>query len=182
MTFRETLAAAWKFSLSFRRNEWELSDYPVVIRQQQKTGLDLEYTPPLFEPQPYLARVLKWWVLTGGGDTPQQAMQDLAMRFDKIKADWRGQGKPLPRPGTEVPIEFAPSEHIHAHPELTEDFIKHVLGLEWAFVSDGSSLSDFHTKEANDEFHAKIMERYGVDVSDIESGNVAEILDRIATK
>ena len=109
-------------------------------------------------------------------------MQDLAVRFDEVKADWQRQEKPLPRPGTKVPIEFAPSEHVHAHPELTDDFIRRVLGLDWAFVSDRSSLWDFHTNETNDAFHAKIKETYGVDVSDIESGNLAEILGRIATQ
>jgi hypothetical protein len=104
------------------------------------------------------------------------------VRFEKMKADWQRQGKPLPRPGSEVPIEFAPSEHVHAHPELTDDFIRRVLGLDWAFVSDASSLWDFHTNETNDAFHTKIKETYGVNVSDIESGNLAQILDRIAAK
>jgi len=179
MSLRETLAAAWKFCLSFRRSEWELNDYPVVVREQKT---DQGYGASRFQQQRYLARVVKWWVLTGGGDTAQQVVRELTVQFDKIKTDWQHRGKPLPRPGTEVPIEFAPSEHVHAHSELTEDFIRRVLGLDWAFVSDGSSLWDFHTNETNDALHAKIKETYGVDVSDIESGNLAEILDRIATK
>jgi hypothetical protein len=180
MSLREALTAAWKFCLSFRKKEWELSDYPVVIRELN-TDLDLGSDFRRVKQQRYLARVVKWWVLTGGGDTEQQVIRDLAARFDKMKADWQHQGKPFPRPGTQVPIEFAPSEHVRAHPELTDDFIKRVLGLDWAFVSDGSSLWDFHTNKSNDALHAKIKDTYGVDVSDIESGNLAEILDRIAT-
>ncbi len=56
-----------------------------------------------------------------------------------------------------------------------------MLGLGWAFVSDESSLWDFHTGETNKVLIAKIKDPYGVDVSDIESGNLAMILDRIAT-
>jgi hypothetical protein len=43
-----------------------------------------------------------------------------------------------------------------------------------------SSLWDFHGDETNDALHAKIKEVYGVDVSDIKSGNLSEILERIA--
>ena len=67
-----------------------------------------------------------------------------------------------------------------AHPELAEDFVRRVLGLDWAWISDESSLWDFHTSETNELLCTKIMQVYGVDVSDIESGKLSEILDRIA--
>jgi len=88
----------------------------------------------------------------------------------------------MPRPGTEVPIEFAPSDRVHSNSELTDEFIQRVLGLDWAFVSDQSSLWDFHTNDSNDALNAKIREIYGVDVSDVESGSLAEILQRIAKR
>lgn len=181
MSVRETLTAAWKFCLSFHKSEWELDDYPVVIREQ-KIDLDLADLTERCVQQPYLARVLNWWVLTGGGNTPQEAMQDLVVQFERMKNDRQREGKLMPRPGTKVPIEFAPSVRVYAHPELTNDFIQRVLGLDWAFISDGSSLGDFHTEETNDVLHAKIKQVYGVDVSDIESGNLAAILDRIASR
>src|SRR5437016_4451074 len=132
MSWRETLVAAWKYCRSFRKSEWELSDYPVVIREQ-KTNLDLGFEPPRFEQQRYLARVVKWWVLNGGGNTPKAAMQDLAVRFEEMKSDREREGRALPRPGTTVPIEFAPTGQVDADPELKNDFIRRVLGLEWAF-------------------------------------------------
>jgi hypothetical protein len=124
--------------------------------------------------------VVNWWVLNGGGNTPGEAMENLAVQFGKMKADFERDGKPFPRPGIKVPIEFAPTERVNADPELAHDFIQRVLGLEWAFISDGSSLWDFHTGPSIDTFHAKIKEIYGVDVSDIAYGNIAEILNRIA--
>ena len=177
MSTRENFIAAWKFCLSFRRNQWELGDYPVVIREQI---MDQDISSPRFKQQRFFARVVNWWVLSGGGDTPQEALQDLAIQFDQMKADWQREGKSLPRPGARVPIKLAPADRLDAHSELRDDFIRRVLGLDWAFVSDGSSLWDFHSNETNDYLHAKIKEIYRVDVSDIESGNLATIIERIA--
>ena len=68
------------------------------------------------------------------------------------------------------------------HLDLAQDFIQRVLELDWAWTSDESSLWDFHTEETNDRLNAKIMGIYGVDVSDIKSGNLSEIFERIASK
>jgi hypothetical protein len=57
-----------------------------------------------------------------------------------------------------------------------------VLGLDWAWISDESSLWDFHHDETNDALISKIDEVYGVDVSDIQSARLTEILERIATR
>ena len=181
MPLRDTLAAAWKYCLSFRKTTWELSDYPVVIREQ-RMDLDLGLDLLRFEQQRYLARVVKWWVLNGGGNTPKEAMQDLAVHFEEMRSDRERAGKALPRPGAAVPIEFAPTQQVDANPELKDDFIRRVLGLEWAFISDGSSLWDFHTEPSLDAMHSRIKEIYGVDVAGIASGNIAQILSRIAAK
>ncbi len=109
-------------------------------------------------------------------------MRELETEFSRIKGDWQQKGKRMPRPGTKVPLEFAPSDRVYADPELADDFIRRVLGLDWAFVSDQSSLWDFHTGETNEALVAKISLLYGVDVSDIESGNIAAILGRIAPR
>ena len=77
-------------------------------------------------------------------------------------------------------IEFAPQDRVDAHPALLDDFIHRILELEGAFISDESSLWDFHTDMNNDDLLARIKWVYGIDVSDIESGNIAEILERIA--
>ena len=76
--------------------------------------------------------------------------------------------------------EFAPSQRVNAHRKLAEDFTRRVLGLEWAWLSDESSLWDFHTEKTNDALLAKIRDVYGVDVSDISSGRLYEIFERIA--
>jgi|SRR5579872_164892 len=176
---RENISAAWRFVVSFRKSTWALEDYPISIRAQ-RIDVNCGYTAARFKQHAYLARVVKWWTLTGGGETPQDAMRELAAQFESVKAERQREGRPLPRPGTAVPIQFAARERVGAHPELADDFVRRVLGLDWAWISDDSSLWDFHTDETSDALFEKIKDVYGVDVSDIESGNLAQILDRIA--
>lgn len=171
--------ASWKLFLStFKRDrDWMLSDYPIVIREQQ---IDPSYAGTRLKQHRYSASIVNWWVMTGLGDTKPEALQELDKRFVNAKTDLARENKPLPRPGTHVPIAFASRQRVDAHPELAEDFIHRVLGVDWAWISDGTSLWDFHHAENNDALIARIKEVYGVEVSDIESAKLSEILDRIA--
>jgi len=178
---KEAAICFWKYCLSFQKRDWSLDDYPVRVRKNQPLELDLGAQFKEAKYEPYLAQVMKWWVLSGGGDSPQKAKAALADAFKSAKAERLQRGKPLPRPGTSVPIEFAAQERVNQDPDFKEEFVRRVIGLEWAWISDESSLSDFHTEETNDSMVKKIMDIYGVDVSDIESGNVARILERITS-
>jgi hypothetical protein len=80
------------------------------------------------------------------------------------------------------PLEFASASRVDQHSELMKDFIERVLQTEWTWISDKSSLRDFSTGLNHDTLNAKVLEVYGVDVSDIRSGNLADIFDRIAKK
>jgi hypothetical protein len=120
------------------------------------------------------------WHLSGVGDSREEAFQNLRTTFAQVKSERRTTGELLPRPGTWAPIEFASQERINMYPELAEDFIRRVLELECAWISDESSLWDFSGDETNDALCARIKEIYGVDVSDIQSAKLAEILERIA--
>ena len=179
---RNFLLAQWKWDLSFRARDWQLADYPIYIRAQRPDpDSDSAYdNNPRSKLHSYLARVVNWATMVGSGDSREEALNDLQNTFLVRKTKLAEEGYPLPRPGINVPIQFASQQRVNAHPELAQDFIHRVLELPWAFISDQSSLSDFHTEESNDALHAKIREVYGVDVSDIEPGNLNEILDRIA--
>ena len=164
--------AAWKFCLSFTKRKWELRDYPVSIREQE---VDPAYSGTRLKQHRYMAFIVNWG-LPGSGDTQAEALRELETAFETAKRN-----RPLmPRPGTRVPVQFAAQERVSAHPELAEDFVRRVLELEWAWISDESSLWDFHWDETNDALYAKIEEVYGVDASDIKSAKLSEILDRIA--
>jgi hypothetical protein len=172
---RNQVLAIWKWCLSFRKTDWSLGDYPVIIRKQQPDTTD---RPSRLKTVPYLASILNW-NLIGNGDTKLEALADLKTKFAKQKAERRAKHEPLPRPGTHVPIQFAASDRVEAHRALADDFIHRVLELEWAWISDDSSLWDFHTEETNDALVTKVKEVYGCDISDISSGRLCEIFERI---
>jgi predicted RNase H-like HicB family nuclease len=177
---RNFLLACWKWALSFRAREWKLADYPIYIRKQLPNPDSPFDNSPRFKFHNYVARVVNWPTMDGFGDSREEALIDLRATFLARKANLAEEGKPLPRPGTNVSIQFASQERVNEHPDLTKDFIHRVLDLPWAFISDESSLWDFHNEESNDALVAKIREVYSVDVSDIEPGNIYQILDRIA--
>jgi hypothetical protein len=168
--------ARWKWLASLRKDSWDLPDYPIVIRQQTPGPAD----GPVRLKVPRFAASIVNWLLTGTGETREEAMRDLAANFEVAREQNRRDGTKCPRPGAKVPIRFASQELVDRHPELAAEFIRRVLGLEWAWISDQSSLWDFHTDAANGQLCNKIKEFYGVDVSDIESGLLREIFDRIA--
>ncbi|HSC45678.1 MAG TPA: hypothetical protein VLC94_07590 [Candidatus Acidoferrum sp.] len=116
--------------------------------------------------------------MAGGGETAQEALEDLRNMFNQFKAANRD----LPRPGVKVPVKFAERIRVERHAELAKDFVQRVLGVQWAWISDESSLGDFHEEETNDDLVQKIRTTYGVDVSDISNGNLADIFDRIAAR
>lgn len=165
--------------LSFRKLDWELRDYPIRISEQH---FDPAAQAKRLKLPRFCAAIINWWVMDGLGDTREEAIGSLRDRLDKEKIRRAQQGKALPRPGTHVPLEYASQDRIDKHRELSEDFIHRILSFERAWISDESSLWDFHADESNKQLFAKIEQTYGVDVSDIESGNLAEILDRIASR
>jgi len=172
---RRQALALWKRLLSYRKHTWEFEDYPIIFQ-----GQDPEPASSTARGQvhPHVARIVNWW-LSGTGETRADALADLRSTFQNVCAARSRDGKPLPRPGVEVPLEFACRDRIEAVHELADDFIHRVLGFEWAFISDESSLWDFHTETTNEAFVTKIREVYCVDVTDLESAHLCEILERI---
>jgi hypothetical protein len=165
--------SCWKLCLSLRKRNWDLSDYPVIVRENQNT--------PRPAKQRYFAMILNWNVF-GAGQSETEALQALEKNFARANAERIISRGSIPRPGAQVPIEFAFQRRVSAHPDLAEDFTQRILSVDWAWISDELSLWDFHQGEKNDALITRINEVYGVDVSNIESGNLAEILERIATE
>jgi len=174
MRLYPNLLAGWKFLLSFRKCDWLLEDYPIIVRRQHETNQQLG-KPGRFTLPAYYARIVNW-TLSGTGNTAADALEDLRESFKKVR-----ENRPsMPRPGTQVPLEFASQERIAANSALADEFLLSVLGVEGAWISDESSLWDFTTEESLDGCYARIRSLYGVDVSDIAGGNLAEIIERIA--
>lgn len=133
------LKVGWKFGLSFLKSSWELSDYPIRIRQ-------LEPVPELHgrsvQPFTWSAQIINWWVMAGHGYSRDEATRNLVESFDRRKAT----AEPLPRPGTRVPLVFASDDRIRQyegplvmvsdgrlerHEALVADFLDRILGLKY---------------------------------------------------
>ena len=161
------------FLMSFIKTEWTIENYPIRVCFQPANKTSY---PSRLKPIQWTASVINWPAMSGNGNTKQEALAALRRRFELFKAKERK----LPRPGTKVPIEFAVSNRVKQRPELAKEFSQQILEVDWAWISDESSLWDFHGEETNDRFVEKIRRVYGVDVSDIPSGNFADIFERIA--
>ena len=79
-------------------------------------------------------------------------------------------------------IELASTIKIDKYESLAPDFFEKILDMNRndCLITDESTLWDFHGEESNAPFYSKILEEYGVDVSDIERGNLAKIFQRLA--
>ena len=79
--------------------------------------------------------------------------------------------------GKDVELELAPHSAIDALGELPYEFLYKVFKIKAALITDQSSLWDFEKERPAVIYGIKLL--YGVDVSDIDSGNLVEVLHRI---
>ena len=75
--------AAWKFRLAARKSDWELNDYPVVIREHTS---DPEYIGTRYKQHRYSATVVNWWTLSGSGDTKKRSFGGFEQMVHNSKA------------------------------------------------------------------------------------------------
>jgi len=162
-----------KYVMSFFKRDWQLSDYPIRYRYEGNRA-------PLgrLHPLKWSARIINWPMILGHGETKQEAHAKLAEAFRLRKES----GSKFPRPGTGLAIEFASTAEVSRYRDIAEQFFPAILSMDYAncFISDESSLWDFHTEDSNDHFFARIRQVYGMDVSDITSANLAKIFERIS--
>ncbi len=80
--FTNQLSALWKLALSFRKHDWDLSDYPTRIRVQGANPrfLGSRDTPP------YAADIINWH-LAGTGNTRDEAVTDLDNKLEAVKRE-----------------------------------------------------------------------------------------------
>ena len=79
-------------------------------------------------------------------------------------------------------FELASTTEIDKYEFLATEFFEKILGMNRndCLITDESSLWDFHSERSDEPFYSKILEAYGVDVSDIANGNLVRIFQRIA--
>ena len=169
------MKALIKFALSFFKSDWKLEDYPVKFKHSPSDGSG---ATGRWAPAPWYATIINWRRMFGAGDTQEEAYDALRRRFQEYKRE----GKRLPRPGTGLPMELTSTAKVGRHEEIARDFLAQILDLDFdrCFISDETSLWDFAMLETDESFESKIEKVYGVDVSDIEDGNLVKIFARIA--
>ena len=145
------------------------------MRKQDDAGVawgdEVRFTAPA-----YVARVVNWTGLDelrrhtrGSAQRPAQTVQRCMRKaFHQAAA-----GHPCAH-------RICMAGRIAARRELADKFVRDVLCVDDAWLSDESSLWHFALGGSLDEFYAKIMLFYGVDVRDVSDANIAMILDRIA--
>ena len=169
---------AW--AKSFFKFHWHFDDYPLDYIDQGECDRTL---PERLQHKRWRADLINWYEMSGTGETREAALQDAKQKFLKREAS----GEKFFRPGTgpcdsfpRAPkVIFPENQRIDNYPEPRDDFTSRVLQLEWAWVTDESSLWDFHQNETNDEYYSRILEIYGVDISNIEGANLTLILEKI---
>ena len=168
---RWSARTAWKWLLSFSKREWELADYPVVVRLTTSDYADVDVPANTWQ-----AAVEQAWMY-GYGETPDAARADLACRFAEYRA---AEGRP-PRPGRQWPLRFAATDLIDRHRPMARELLRRLfdVDIDEGFVSDESSLWDFHGDASCDAYVARIEASYGVDVSDIEDLNLVRICETL---
>jgi hypothetical protein len=173
----DSVRMAWKRILSYRRHQWTFEDYPIVVRRQSFDGVPDE----MEHESRYWARILGW-LIDETAPTRTEALIKLGSRYEMRKQLRIEKGESIPRPGTKVPIQFASRDRVNAHEDLAIDFVHRVLQLEWALITDESSLWDFTAGQSIQEFQDRTLLIYQTAVYDIEGGNLAAILERIAAE
>ena len=170
--------AGFKYLLSFRKKVWTVNDYPIRFRYFKASAED--ESQGRLRLIPWSAKIINWCQMDGLGDTKEAALADLKGKLQTVKEE-KGF---LPRPGTGLPIEFAPTDLVNLHWNIAEDFFQRVLDMNYddCWISDQSSLWDFHVEDSNQHLHEKVWECYRVDISDIEDGNLVKIFERIESR
>jgi hypothetical protein len=182
MTLSRQNRARLAWVKSFFKLRWRFDDHPLDYIDQGECNRSL---PERLQHKRWRADLVNWYEMSGTGETKEAAFEDSKQKFAARETSEEKMCRPGTGPGSSFPetpkIVFPENQRIDNYPELRDGFISRVLELEWAWVTDESSLWDFHENETNDEYYSRIFEIYGVDVSDIEGAKLTLILEKIRT-
>lgn len=167
------IIAVFKYMTSFFKGDLKLADYPIRLKQQNVNTQAIGQ----FNSAAWCAQIVNWWQMAGTGATKEEALADLNQNFNEYKSR---HGR-APRPGTLVPIQFAPADDIDKYSSIARDFFQKILSMNFdeCFVSDLSSLWDFPKTSDEELVFELIKQTYNVDVSDIKTGNLTQIFKRL---
>lgn len=174
------MQAMLKYLASFLKKDWELTDYPIQVREFDTTPLPIDFSKshPM-QPVRWMVRIPNWLRMTGSGQTKEETWANLQSKFEEYK----GEGLQLPRPGTKVPLQIAPYEKVERMGATAEAFFRQVLNMDYSniMITDSSSLWHF-PMEDEELVLAKIRDIFGIEISVSDDGNLAQIFEAIESK
>jgi len=62
VTVKNRIRAWWKWFLSLFKRDWNLSDYPISVREHE---IDPSYVGTRLKQHRYTAQIVNWWVISG---------------------------------------------------------------------------------------------------------------------
>jgi len=135
----------------------------------------------------YCAGITNWVIMTGYGETPEEALTDLKNKFNLYKE----KNNTLPLHGEGVSLKFASSDKIWIYEKIAVEYFKSVLRLNFYdyIFTDYSYLSSLvpHDEADNDDYISKMreliikdtLEYYNIDISDIYDEPFWKVFERI---
>jgi hypothetical protein len=158
---------------SYFKSNWELKDYPIRYREQK-----VENFRNSKDYKKWTVQIINWWVMSGLGNTKNEAYTDLKNNFTNYKKE-----KSLPRPGVKVPIEFASFDKVEKYYAIATEFFDKILQIDFnhCFVSNVSSLKEF-TFESLDDFDKKINDYYEINIKNSEEYLLIDLFELIDNK
>ncbi|MBL7662723.1 hypothetical protein JNK13_08225 [bacterium] len=172
------LIAICKRLLSHFKKEWNFEDYPVETWELPNASDDSDRVS---------AGIINWPSMVERGSTAEEAIKNLKEDFLRYKEH----NTSLPRPGTKVPLKFAPTAQMDKYEDVAVDYFEKVLRQDYydGFYSDGSCFNYFEPVEDEEgakQFKEMVINRtreiYDIDVSDIYDGPLYAVLARIKNK
>jgi hypothetical protein len=126
------IKAYYKYILSFRKKDWEFKDYP--LETWENTNAEQNEIK-------FVAKFTNWSLFVAHGESKKIAIENLKNQFRDFKAN----NVEIPRPGKNVPIQFAATTEIEKYESIAVDFFDRIIGIEYynCFISDYSCLDEF---------------------------------------
>ena len=158
----------FKYLASFFTSNWNFGHYPLRTWANENAGESNVQLGAAFD---------GWHGLVGHGSTRKEAVDELRNNFELYKAN-----NELPRPGTDKPLEFAPTDRIDEFEEIAVEFFNKILDMNYyqCFISDQSSLHDFGEDFGN--LQQKIYDNYRITNEEIGEGFLVDIFELIRNK
>lgn len=168
---------------SLLKREYSLNDY-LILTIYNLVEYYIQENDEIRISTDWKAEIYGWEEIFGTGTTEQDALRRLEQEFERYRLDHGTLPKPARPTVLLSTVHYSPVERIHMYTPLIKDFFPRILNRkpEDCWISELSTMWHFIPDYRFDEIVQLIYDEYGVDISDIEGGNLLSIFDRLSTE